>query len=282
MRAALGHAASYIPRVIAHAVTFASGIITSIIKPATDSTTAIQFQNAAGTPVVTIDTTNSFMGVNVPAAPGASLDIVRFTAAANSISSALLLERTTSGTATTGFGTAQSVFLQNSAGTLYSSSRMVTSYVSATATAELVKLNFWVGQAANTASTSAGIKFSIFGNGNIGINTELFGDNALKVIAVGSGTAPTTSPADVSQLWSADQGATAGNAGLHIRSETGAVHSLGAYTVLPSYVQLSEIAAPGAGAANTARLYIKDNGAGKSQLMIQFASGGEIQLAIEA
>lgn len=47
-------------------------------------------------------------------------------------------------------------------------------------------------------------------------------------------------------------------------------------------MQFAEMTAPGAGAANTARIYAKDNGSGKTQLMVQFASGGEIQLAIEA
>ena len=47
-------------------------------------------------------------------------------------------------------------------------------------------------------------------------------------------------------------------------------------------MQFLEMTAPGAGAANTARIYAKDNGAGKTQLMVQFATGGEIQLAIEA
>ncbi len=44
----------------------------------------------------------------------------------------------------------------------------------------------------------------------------------------------------------------------------------------------AEMTAPGAGAANTARIYAKDNGSGKTQLMVQFATGSEIQIAIEA
>lgn len=47
-------------------------------------------------------------------------------------------------------------------------------------------------------------------------------------------------------------------------------------------IELKEMAAPGAGAANTARLYAVDNGAGKTQLMVQFATGTPIQIAIEA
>lgn len=56
---------------------------------------------------------------------------------------------------------------------------------------------------------------------NIGLNTTSFGSSALKVLALGAGTAPTTSPADVFQVWVADRGAAAGKAGLHYRAEDG-------------------------------------------------------------
>jgi len=46
-------------------------------------------------------------------------------------------------------------------------------------------------------------------------------------------------------------------------------------------ITLSEMAAPGAGAANTCRIYAVDNGAGKTQLMAVFASGAAQQIAIE-
>ena len=59
--------------------------------------------------------------------------------------------------------------------------------------------------------------------GNIGFGVALWGTSAARVIAIGSGTAPTTSPADAVQLWSADRGATAGKAGLHWRAEDGTV-----------------------------------------------------------
>jgi hypothetical protein len=44
---------------------------------------------------------------------------------------------------------------------------------------------------------------------------------------------------------------------------------------------LKEMTAPGAGAANTCRIYAVDNGSGKTQLMAQFATGSAVQLAIE-
>jgi len=40
---------------------------------------------------------------------------------------------------------------------------------------------------------------------NIGFNQTTFGTSAAKVLAIGSGSAPTTSPADAVQLWSADR-----------------------------------------------------------------------------
>lgn len=42
---------------------FTQGITTGSIRPASDSTTALQWQNAAGVPMVTVDTTNSRMVV---------------------------------------------------------------------------------------------------------------------------------------------------------------------------------------------------------------------------
>ena len=46
-------------------------------------------------------------------------------------------------------------------------------------------------------------------------------------------------------------------------------------------LEFLEQTAPAAGAANTARLFAEDNGAGKTRLMVQFASGAAQQVAIE-
>jgi hypothetical protein len=59
--------------------------------------------------------------------------------------------------------------------------------------------------------------------GNVGFWTSTFGTNAAKVLALGVGTAPTTSPANAIQMWAEDVGAVADKAGLHIRSEGGGV-----------------------------------------------------------
>lgn len=50
---------------------------------------------------------------------------------------------------------------------------------------------------------------------------------------------------------------------------------------LGSYMQLSEMTAPAAPAANSVRIYAVDNGSGKTQLMALFATGAAQQIAIE-
>jgi hypothetical protein len=51
-------------------------------------------------------------------------------------------------------------------------------------------------------------------------------------------------------------------------------------TITPG-IELPEATAPAAPAANKANLWLEDNGAGKSRLMVQFATGAAIQLAIQ-
>jgi Collagen triple helix repeat (20 copies) len=50
---------------------------------------------------------------------------------------------------------------------------------------------------------------------------------------------------------------------------------------LGTAINLKESASPGAPAADCCNLWLQDNGAGKSQLMIQFATGAAIQIAIQ-
>ena len=47
------------------------------------------------------------------------------------------------------------------------------------------------------------------------------------------------------------------------------------------YLELGEMTAP-AGTADRARIFAEDDGGGKTRLMVQFPTGGAIQLAIEA
>lgn len=48
-----------------------------------------------------------------------------------------------------------------------------------------------------------------------------------------------------------------------------------------NYIEFTEQTAPGAGSANTARLYAVDNGAGKTQLVVIFSSGAAQVLATQ-
>jgi hypothetical protein len=64
------------------------------------------------------------------------------------------------------------------------------------------------------------IRMVVLSNGNVGIGTSSFGTSAAKVLALASGTAPTTAPADLVQLWCVDVNGAAGYAGLHKRTET--------------------------------------------------------------
>ena len=59
---------------------------------------------------------------------------------------------------------------------------------------------------------------------NVGIKTGTFGTSAVGVLAMGNGTAPIDSPADMFQMWSANQ--VEGNACPTIRTENGAIIKL--------------------------------------------------------
>ena len=68
---------------------------------------------------------------------------------------------------------------------------------------------------------NATVHFAFNSSGNFGIGTSTFGTSAAKVLAIASGTAPTTYPADAVQLMSADYAA--GDARLRVYSENGAL-----------------------------------------------------------
>ena len=81
------------------------------------------------------------------------------------------------------------------------------------------------------------------------------GTNGVFTLGINSGTAPTTSPADMVQLYSADRGATAGKAGWHIRSEDGTSHvfgdKVGIGTVTPYTSSFAEFLYTGTAASLT-------------------------------
>lgn len=73
-----------------------------------------------------------------------------------------------------------------------------------------------VFQTTPVGSTTIATDMTIKG-GNIGVRTQTFGTSAVGVIGIANATAPTTSPADMIQIFSVD--ASAGNATLGLRTE---------------------------------------------------------------
>jgi hypothetical protein len=52
-------------------------------------------------------------------------------------------------------------------------------------------------------------------------------------------------------------------------------------TSVTGYQEFIEMASAPSGVANKARMWVEDNGAGKTRLMVQFGSGAAQQIAIE-
>lgn len=67
-------------------------------------------------------------------------------------------------------------------------------------------------------------RFIVDSSGNFGLGQEAFGTNAVKVFAIGNGTAPSSSSADCFQMYSADFAA--GQACTHFRNEDGVIVKL--------------------------------------------------------
>lgn len=79
------------------------------------------------------------------------------------------------------------------------------------------------------AATTADQVFNVNANLGIGIGDGAFGTSADFVLGFKNGTSPTTSPADITQLWSVDIEGVAGAAGLHIRTEGNWINAIGQY-----------------------------------------------------
>src|SRR5690606_16988885 len=64
---------------------------------------------------------------------------------------------------------------------------------------------------------------TINSSGNLGLGTTTFGTDAAKVLAIGNGTAPSDSPADMVQLYAidADDGDASSTSELYVRDEDG-------------------------------------------------------------
>jgi hypothetical protein len=84
---------------------------------------------------------------------------------------------------------------------------------------------FVIGGAKANSGTNGNVLLAIdyasTKRGNVGVGIAGFGTSAVGVLGIGNGTEPTTSPADMVQLYSVDL--SAGNATLGLRTETAVV-----------------------------------------------------------
>lgn len=71
-------------------------------------------------------------------------------------------------------------------------------------------------------------KMRLTNDGNLGLGVTAFGNAAVRVHALGNGTAPTTFPADMIQMYSVDTDGVAGAAGFHVHGELGDRYKFGA------------------------------------------------------
>lgn len=81
---------------------------------------------------------------------------------------------------------------------------------------------FWVDVSTDRVgiSTSAPLEILSIDSGNISLGNVAAGTNADKVMVFANGTAPTTSPVDIAQIYAADH-AGAGTSTIHVRNEEG-------------------------------------------------------------
>jgi hypothetical protein len=107
--------------------------------------------------------------------------------------------------------------------------------------------NYWdftsvSGQTYATIGDVGGAYVTFFNLGSVAIGTTSIGSSATRTLAISTGTAPASSPADCFQLYSAD--ITAGNAAAHFRTEGGAIIKVYQETTA---VGSATFASPGAG-----------------------------------
>jgi hypothetical protein len=81
-------------------------------------------------------------------------------------------------------------------------------------------------------------------NDNLRLRASAVGTNGQGVFAVGTSTAPTTSPIDTVQLWSEDFAGAAGSHGLEVRDERGGRYSLASFSDGTVYIRAVHPAGP--------------------------------------
>ncbi len=97
----------------------------------------------------------------------------------------------------------------------------------ATSYQQAAGVHYWYTAASGTAGNTITFTqaMTLDGSGNLGLNTTTFGTGAAGVLSLGTGTAPTTGPADTVQLFSVDR--SAGNTIPAVRCEGSGVTNAG-------------------------------------------------------
>lgn len=156
--------------ILKNTASFNPGHFHTALKPSANSTTALQLQNAAGTSILNVDTTNSRVGIGT-VAPGTTFSVI--------------------GTTYLGSTVDDGLFIQTVGGL-----------------AEIIGLDETAAAYNNIGiRCQGGTQLYLTTTGNIGIGTTTFGTNAAGVLSIANGTAPTTGPADTVQFYSSDNAA---------------------------------------------------------------------------
>lgn len=103
-------------------------------------------------------------------------------------------------------------------------------------------------------------RFRIDNLGNLGLGVTAWGTNAVRVYGIAAGTAPTTRPADMIQMWVAD--AAAGDARLYILTESGTTAIVIGNGIISSGAGAAATPAYTFGSAATTGLYDTGSGMG--------------------
>jgi hypothetical protein len=82
-------------------------------------------------------------------------------------------------------------------------------------------IKFFTASAYNETNNAGILRLSIDSAGSLLLGGLPGGTNAAKALVMVAGTAPTTAPADMAQLWVEDINAAAGKGGLHMMAESG-------------------------------------------------------------
>lgn len=97
-------------------LTVVGGLVAPSMRPASNSTTALQLQDAAGTAVLILDTTNKRFGMNIT--PAVNMDILYTSSQTTSLDASVRFRQSSTGTVGNGFGTVFQFNLKDAAGNL--------------------------------------------------------------------------------------------------------------------------------------------------------------------